>query len=759
MPQQASPYIVPLLLSALISAVFTTLLVSRRSAPGAAALLGVMAGVAEWSLCSAMQWASASFAGQFFWLRLRFLGTEVISVGFLIFALQYVGKLKKPQTLRMLALLSIIPLVSLAALWTNEFHELFFRNLRLVLNDYAALRFEFGPWFWVHTLYDYLLLGGGLLFFAQAFMQTPGLYRAQIGAVVVAAVTPLAANFVSITGLSPFPDLDLTPFAFTLTGITLAAGFYRYRMFDVTPVTRDAVMQSIGDAVLVLDAQNRVLDLNAAAEQALGLAASQVIGRPAREALAAWPQLAEFYGGGTTLTAPLEIMLGEGADRRYFDVRTSVAERDGQITSRLVLLHDITDRKQAEETLRQSESQYRSIIASLEDPYFEADLEGNLTLVNAAFVRGIGYNRVEEVQGRHFRHFTDRKYIRTAYEIFNTVYRTGQPYKGVEFWLQLKDSTISQAETSITLIRDEAGNPVGFRGIGRDITDRKRAEEALQKAKQAAEHELEIGRQIQAGFLPEALPTAPGWEIAAGFHPARQVAGDFYDAFQLGHSQKICLVVADVCDKGVGAALFMGLFRSLIRAYATQLYSLSWKALLDDGGADGTQTDWGIVSDRTALLNIVNLTNNYIAIHHSRANMFATLFVGVLNPETGLLLYVNGGHEAPALVGGAGMKARLNPTGPAVGMLPDLEFQTGQAQFEPGDVLVAFTDGVTEARGRDKRFFTEDRLLALLKPPIASATTLLDKIEKQLRAHTEGMEQSDDITLLAVRRAERESED
>ena len=524
--------------------------------------------------------------------------------------------------------------------------------------------------------------------------------------------------------------------------------------FGLTSVTRDVVMQSISEAVLVLDARNRILDLNAAAEQTFGLAAAHVIGRPAREALAAWPQLAQFYGGGPPLAAPAEITFGEGADRRYFETRVSVTKLGGQITSRLVLLHDITDRRRVEEALRQSESKYRSIIARLEDPYFEADLEGNLTLVNLAFVRGIGYNRVEEVQGRHFRHFTDRKYIRTAYEIFNTVYRTGQPYKGVEFWLQRKDSTIGQAETSITLIQDEAGNAIGFRGIMRDITDRKRAEEALQKAKQAAEHELEIGRQIQAGFLPEALPTAPGWEIAARFHPARQVAGDFYDAFQLGHSQKICLVVADVCDKGVGAALFMGLFRSLIRAYANQLYSLSWKALLDDGGADGTQTDWGIVSDKTALLNIVNLTNNYIAIHHSRANMFATLFVGVLNPETGLLLYVNGGHEAPALVGGAGMKARLNPTGPAVGMLPDMEFQAGQAQFEPGDVLVAFTDGVTEARGRDKRFFTEDRLLALLKPPMASAAALVNEIETQLHAHTEGVEQSDDITLLAVQRSQ-----
>ncbi len=248
------------------------------------------------------------------------------------------------------------------------------------------------------------------------------------------------------------------------------------------------------------------------------------------------------------------------------------------------------------------------------------------------------------------------------------------------------------------------------------------------------ERELEIGREIQKSFLPEELPDVPGWEIAARFRPARQVAGDFYDAFALPSSGRIGLVIADVCDKGVGAALFMALFRSLLRATAT-----------------ATGTAWGSEA-ATELLRIVRLTNDYIARTHGRSNMFATLFFGVLDPGTGSLLYVNGGHEAPVLFNAGGEKSRLPPSGPAVGMMPDMPFEVREAHLEAGDGLLAFTDGVTEAKGVSG-LYGEERLLGLMREPVTCAAALLDAIEAGVLAHASGAEQADDITLLAVRRA------
>ena len=154
------------------------------------------------------------------------------------------------------------------------------------------------------------------------------------------------------------------------------------------------------------------------------------------------------------------------------------------------------------------------------------------------------------------------------------------------------------------------------------------------------ESELEIARRIQTSFLPAEIPQLPGWEIAARFQPAREVAGDFYDLFPLVQNRRLGLVIGDVCDKGVGAALFMALFRTLIRAFAQQHYTLRWMdALGEDSPVRRTSTGRPVLpsTGTSALKNAIELTNNYIANTHSSAHMFATVFVGVLDPSSGLL--------------------------------------------------------------------------------------------------------------------------
>ncbi|HZI65113.1 MAG TPA: fused response regulator/phosphatase [Thermoanaerobaculia bacterium] len=254
---------------------------------------------------------------------------------------------------------------------------------------------------------------------------------------------------------------------------------------------------------------------------------------------------------------------------------------------------------------------------------------------------------------------------------------------------------------------------------------------------ESMERELEIGRQIQRSFLPEELPQPPGWEIAAKFEPARQVAGDFYDAFPLAGGTRVGLVLADVCDKGVGAALFMALFRSLVRAFSEREYT-----------AASSDPD----PDAARVLSTILSTNDYIAKTHGRSNMFATLFFGVLDPAGGGLTWVNAGHEAPVVFGPAGTTARLAPTGPALGMMPDMKFEARTALLSPGEILFAFTDGVTEARDAAGRQFSEERLLALVAEGSPSAAAFLDAVLLAVTAHAAGVERSDDITMLAARR-------
>ncbi len=240
-------------------------------------------------------------------------------------------------------------------------------------------------------------------------------------------------------------------------------------------------------------------------------------------------------------------------------------------------------------------------------------------------------------------------------------------------------------------------------------------------------------------------------------HPAREVAGDWYDIFTLTQGRRIGIVIADVCDKGVGAALFMALSRSLTRAFAQQNYSLNLvDSLLSAAPAPISARPGrrGLPAiGATALKNAVLLTNNYIMENHSDLNMFATMFFAVLDPMTGGLVYINGGHNPPYIVGADGaLKAVLKPTGMAVGMMAQTDFRTGEAQLEPGDTLVMYTDGVPDARDPAGAQYTDKRLRELLATPAASAASLVDRLDNTLRNHIADAIQFDDITIVVVRR-------
>jgi len=315
--------------------------------------------------------------------------------------------------------------------------------------------------------------------------------------------------------------------------------------------------------------------------------------------------------------------------------------------------------------------------------------------------------------------------------------------------------------------RDELGEVIGafnqmYRQISDAINERKKAENALQESFQKVDAyskmldlELEKGREMQVNFLPAQIPQLPGWEIATSFKPARQVSGDFYDVFELPGGS-IGLVVADVCDKGVGAALFMALFRSLIRVFSGQTASNGLALTCNLLPADPLGSTAAELSANTFDIDAMKageLTNNYIALNHGDLAMFATLFFGVLDPQTGSLTYISGGHEPLFVIGQhGGVKQHLQATGAAVGIHPEIGFKIQQTHLEPGDTLLGYTDGVTEASSADGTFFSAERLVSLLKSPVLSANGLIEEIVSGLLAHTGEAPQYDDITLLAVRR-------
>jgi phosphoserine phosphatase RsbU/P len=297
-------------------------------------------------------------------------------------------------------------------------------------------------------------------------------------------------------------------------------------------------------------------------------------------------------------------------------------------------------------------------------------------------------------------------------------------------------------------------DPVVLRARVESALEKKRLRDRERVHALALERELDIGRSIQEGFFPDELPHPPGWEVAARFHAARQVAGDFYDAFQLGDTNRIGIVVADVCGKGVGAALFMAICRTLIHAIADRFAAEPRARRVADAFTPDPRSmgPSGVSASTACLYHAVGATNDYIARTHASANMFATLFFAAIDPATGLVLYVNAGHEPPLIVSGGRVTERLAPTGPALGLTADAAFTVGSARLMPGDVLVAFTDGATDARSPEGDMLGDERVAAVCAEPARSADAVLARLDAAIGAHARGAEQFDDIAMLAVRR-------
>jgi sigma-B regulation protein RsbU (phosphoserine phosphatase) len=267
----------------------------------------------------------------------------------------------------------------------------------------------------------------------------------------------------------------------------------------------------------------------------------------------------------------------------------------------------------------------------------------------------------------------------------------------------------------------------------------------------ALDDELEKGRQIQRDFLPQNIPQLPNWDISTYFAPAKQVSGDFYDVFSLP-GDNLGVVIADVADKGVGSALYMALIRSLIRVFSGHISLHGFANFSINNGVAKSVVEQCATTDQLNALTAVKLTNNYLAHEHAKEGMFATLFFGVINPYSGIMAYINGGHEPLIVSDSSGIKQSLEPTGPAVGMLVDMKFEIRQVQIEPGDILLGYTDGVIEALAPNGEFFTRERLLSIIKRSASSASALVDRIKANLVTHVHNAPPSDDITMLAVRR-------
>lgn len=349
------PYIITLVLVAVVAGVLTARAWCHRTTPGAPAFALLMLTVVIWSLAYALELSSVTLPAKLFWTRIEYLGIVLLPASWLAFACHYTGY-ESWLGWRAGVVLVIEPLVILLLIWTNELHGLFWRTIALAPGDpLFAWRTTRGVAYWIHAGYTYLLLLSGTALLIGALLRTPQLYRGQAAGVLLSALVPLLSNVLYLAGVNPLAPLEPTPFAFLTTGLVLAWTVFRFHLLDLVPVARDRVIDELAEGVLVLDWNDRIVDVNPAACQFLGRPAEVIIGQPAVMVLVNWPAMLAQDWATSVLQA--EVAVVEGARPRIFELRSSpLYARTGRSLGRVIVAHEITARKEVEaaETARRT---------------------------------------------------------------------------------------------------------------------------------------------------------------------------------------------------------------------------------------------------------------------------------------------------------------------------------------------------------------------------------------------------------------------
>ncbi len=344
-----SPYIILGILNTVIAFGAALWILQRRPVQGVRTFAVAVLCLAGWSATDTFGRLSLSEAGKLFWLKASILPAVTSPVTFLAFVVRY-GEPPRPLTRREVALLAIEPFLTMLLVWTNEAHGWMWRSTALASDaTFSVLQVSHGPWFWIHVIYSYLLLAVSFLLLVSRLRQSSALYRRQGLLVLFGALAAWAANIVS----SALPALGPLP---TTLGIALTNGFIvwnllRLRLFELVPVARATVLDQLGASVIVLDNHNRIVDLNRSAQALIGRSADQVLGKTTQQVFADYQTLLRQWH--ERLDAHEEIRWGPQEAQRWFDVRMSpLRDPRGDVAGRLVVLHEITERKLSEETLR-----------------------------------------------------------------------------------------------------------------------------------------------------------------------------------------------------------------------------------------------------------------------------------------------------------------------------------------------------------------------------------------------------------------------
>lgn len=463
----------------------------RRGASAAALpLVALMSALAFWAFAHAISWLVQDEMAALFWLRLSSVGVMCAPPLFLIMTLRF---LDISLSRKAYGALLVIPALSLLLLWTDSWHHLFFGNFPIIERGSIV---QGGPWFYIHLIYLNMLMVAAVFVLLRAYARSSRFCRPRIALMLAGALFFGGANLYLAFRSYSIASLDWTPIAFTFLGILFAYDLFDVPLIDLMPGVRDALVESLDDAIVVVDTNWQVVDINSKALDLVDDRAISPLGKPLSQVSYRWKYI---YPAFQDTDGRLEVRIHH-ASLTHIDLRViTIKDRHGTALGKLITWRDISARKQVEERLRvffRAVEQNPAAIV-ITDP------DGRIEYVNPQFVRLTEYT-LEDVRGKTPRVLKSGETLDSLYEDLWKTIKAGQVWEG-EILNRKKNGDLYWAHQLIAPVLTEEGEVSHFIAMQQDITERKRNEAALQAANERLQAQLVEIENLHVQLQEEAI--------------------------------------------------------------------------------------------------------------------------------------------------------------------------------------------------------------------------------------------------------------
>ena len=459
-----------LIISTIISLFLAWSAWKRRGVNGALYLSLLFILAAEWSLTSAMELASADLAMKLFWVKLSYIGISTVAPLWFLFTLDYTQNqevIKRPRVI----FLFLIPVATIYLAFTNEMHGLVWPFIIPIMTSQGVMGiYGHGPAAITSSIYSYILMLAGLVLIGQNLFRTSQIYQRQAVMVFTAALIPLLVNSYYAAGITPY-YFDPTPLALSVSGILILWSIFGYKLLDIMPPAYKILFDSMQNGVMVLDPQERIMDINPTGGQLLGIGNSS-IGKNASQQLHMWNEISPKGMKEGKIETKLE-----RSKIKWVEVQFTPVFQGGLFSGWIYIFEDISNRKHSEELIIKSEKKYRELADLLPQTVFETDLNANLTFMNVYAFEMFGYSQDDLRNGLNILKLVVEEERSLSRGKIKDVL-SGQ-VSGDEYTAQRRDKTRFPIILHSNPIVNNDGIPEGFRGIIIDISDLKKAEEKI----------------------------------------------------------------------------------------------------------------------------------------------------------------------------------------------------------------------------------------------------------------------------------------